>query len=179
MARHHRLENIVRAVTRQLYGDGASVLDRPPPELTVKLRTGVYEGQCNAHKLIPALERLGVSMVTVGILSPWLRSVSYLHGYNRYIISMVSVCILSSWLQSVSYLRSYIRYLKSVATVCILSSWLQSVSYLQLLFLLHLYSYCRYLVSIVRVGLHLHGYAMFRVTVVSGGYNTSLSHSST
>lgn len=55
MGKATKFENIVRCMT--------SVLDVP---LTVKMRTGVYDGKNVAHTLIPKLRDAGVSLVTVG-----------------------------------------------------------------------------------------------------------------
>lgn len=54
MGRHTRFEGIVRGMVE--------VLDCP---LTVKMRTGIYKKNWNAHKLIPKLREWGVSMATV------------------------------------------------------------------------------------------------------------------
>lgn len=54
MDRHTRFEGIVRGMV--------DVLDCP---LTVKMRTGIYNKNWNAHNLIPKLKAWGVSMVTV------------------------------------------------------------------------------------------------------------------
>lgn len=55
MGRHTRFEGIVRGM--------AEVLDTP---LTVKMRTGIYNKNWNAHKLVAKLKDWGVSMMTVG-----------------------------------------------------------------------------------------------------------------
>lgn len=54
MGRHTRFEGILRGMTE--------VLDCP---VTVKMRTGIYKKNWNAHKLVPKLREWGVSMVTV------------------------------------------------------------------------------------------------------------------
>ncbi len=59
MGRHTRFESIVRGMRE--------VLDCP---LTVKMRTGIYKKNWNAHKLIPKLRDWGVSMVTVRTAPP-------------------------------------------------------------------------------------------------------------
>ena len=60
MGKATKFENIVRCMT--------SVLDVP---LTVKMRTGVYDGKNIAHNLIPKLRNAGVSLVTVSSLQTW------------------------------------------------------------------------------------------------------------
>lgn len=55
MGRHTRFEGIVRGMVE--------VLDCP---LTVKMRTGIYNKNWNAHKLVPKLRDWGVSLMTVG-----------------------------------------------------------------------------------------------------------------
>ena len=57
MQRAKPFEEIVRGMS--------TVLDVP---LTVKMRTGVYSGQPNAHKIIPKLHSWGASLVTVWVL---------------------------------------------------------------------------------------------------------------
>ena len=54
MGRHTRFEGIVRGMVE--------VLDCP---LTVKMRTGIFKKNWNAHKLVPKLRDWGVSMATV------------------------------------------------------------------------------------------------------------------
>ena len=54
MGRHTRFEGIVRGMVE--------VLDCP---LTVKMRTGIYKKNWNAHKLVPKLREWGVSLATV------------------------------------------------------------------------------------------------------------------
>lgn len=54
MGRQTRFESIVRGM--------AEVLDCP---LTVKMRTGIFKKNWNAHKLVPKLREWGVAMVTV------------------------------------------------------------------------------------------------------------------
>lgn len=56
MGHHTRFEGIVRGMV--------DVLDCP---LTVKMRTGIYNKNWNAHNLIPKLRAWGVSMVTVSM----------------------------------------------------------------------------------------------------------------
>lgn len=55
MGRYTRFEGIVRGMVE--------VLDCP---LTVKMRTGIYNKNWNAHKLVAKLKDWGVSMMTVG-----------------------------------------------------------------------------------------------------------------
>ena len=54
MGRHTRFEGIVRGMVE--------VLDCP---LTVKMRTGIYNKNWNAHKLVSKLKDWGVSLITV------------------------------------------------------------------------------------------------------------------
>ena len=56
MGRQTRFEGVVRGMV--------DVLDCP---LTVKMRTGIYKKNWNAHKLIPKLRDCGVSLVTVSV----------------------------------------------------------------------------------------------------------------
>lgn len=54
--RPSRIESIVKAI------QGVTTLP-----LTVKIRTGVYDGKLVAHKIIPKLKEWGVSAVTVSV----------------------------------------------------------------------------------------------------------------
>ena len=56
MGRHTRFEGIVRGMVE--------VLDCP---LTVKMRTGIYNKNWNAHKLVAKLKDWGVSLMTVSL----------------------------------------------------------------------------------------------------------------
>lgn len=70
MARQTRFEGIVCGMVE--------VLDCP---LTVKMRTGIYKKNWNAHKLVPKLREWGVSLVTV---RP--------HPYNVHLMSCMGKC---------------------------------------------------------------------------------------
>lgn len=61
MGRHTRFEGIVRGMVE--------VLDYP---VTVKMRTGIFKKNWNAHKLAPKLRDWGVSMATVRTRCWWL-----------------------------------------------------------------------------------------------------------
>ena len=58
MGRHTRFEGIVRGMVE--------VLECP---LTVKMRTGIYNKNWNAHKLVAKLKDWGVSLMTVSQLA--------------------------------------------------------------------------------------------------------------
>ena len=68
MGRMTRFEGIVRGMS--------AVLDCP---LTVKMRTGIHKKNWNAHKIIPKLRDLGVSMVTV----------RYVYNSIKYVVCFV------------------------------------------------------------------------------------------